>query len=79
MANRHMKRCSTLLITREMQRKTIMRCHLTPVRMDIIKKSINRSSCYGIMELAVSLKSQDAGSIHGWHGGLKDPVLAVEV
>ena len=39
--DKHIKRCSTLLIIREMQIKTIMKYHLTPVRIAIINKSAN--------------------------------------
>ena len=41
MANKHMKRFSTPLITREMQIKTTMRYHCTLVRIAAIKKSTN--------------------------------------
>ena len=42
---RHKKRCSVLLVIREMQIKTTMRYHFIPVRMAIIKKSTN-SKCW---------------------------------
>ena len=50
MANRYIKRCSILLIIREMQTKSTMKYHFTPVRMAITKKSTNSKHWRGCVE-----------------------------
>jgi hypothetical protein len=50
MAKKHMKNCSPCLAIKEMQIKTTLRFHLTPVRMAIISNTTNNRFWWGCRE-----------------------------
>ena len=57
MAKKHMKICSTSVVVREMQVKTAMSYHLTPVKIAIFNKTTNNKCWRGCREKAILLHS----------------------
>ena len=65
MAEKHLKKCSVSLVIREMQIKTTLRFHLTPIRMAKIKTSGDNTCWQGCGERGTLLHCcQDCKLVH---------------